>query len=134
MACRREERERWPPGPYCLAATPVAGYCRVHCSYTPLDAGARESVASDASDSFRSYIWAMREARLRPEFAHLYPGLTPGRWEPASRIAEAVLANVLLHKMGEAFVPDRLLDEAHFEFRGGADSDREARSERASDS
>src|SRR5919204_395731 len=31
----------------------------------------------------------MREARLRPEFAHLYPGLTPGRWEPASRIAAA---------------------------------------------
>ena len=44
----------------------------------------------------------MREARLRPEFAHLYPGLTPGRWEPASRIAEAVLANVLLHQMAEA--------------------------------
>src|SRR5918996_732288 len=57
----------------------------------------------------------MREARLRPEFAHLYPGLTPGRWEPASRIAEAVLANVLLHEIGEAPLADRLLDEAHFD-------------------
>jgi hypothetical protein len=75
----------------------------------------------------------MREARLRPEFAHLYPGLTPGRWEPASRIAEAVLANVLLHKMGEAPQPDRLLDEAHFEFRGGADAERASRGGRASD-
>ncbi len=76
----------------------------------------------------------MREARLRPEFAHLYPGLTPGRWEPASRIAEAVLANVLLHQMGEAPLPDRLLDEAHFEFRGGGDDEREMRGERVSDS
>ena len=76
----------------------------------------------------------MREARLRPEFTHLYPGLTPGRWEPASRIAEAVLANVLLHQMGEAPLPDRLLDEAHFEFRGGGDDEREMRGERVSDS
>jgi hypothetical protein len=76
----------------------------------------------------------MREARLRPEYAHLYPGLTPGRWEPASRIAEAVLANVLLHQMGEAPMPDRLLDEAHFEFRGGGDDEREPRGERVSDS
>ena len=49
----------------------------------------------------------MREARLRPEFAPLYPGLTPGRWEPAARIAEAVLANFLLHEMGEAPLADR---------------------------
>jgi hypothetical protein len=76
----------------------------------------------------------MREARLRPEYAHLYPGLTPGRWEPASRIAEVVLANVLLHQMGEAPMPDRLLDEAHFEFRGGGDDEREPRGERVSDS
>jgi hypothetical protein len=74
----------------------------------------------------------MREARLRPEFAHLYPGLTPGRWEPASRIAEAVLANVLLHEMGDAPLQGRL-DEAHFEFRGGAESEREPRSTRRSD-
>jgi hypothetical protein len=76
----------------------------------------------------------MREARLRPEFAPLYPGLTPGRWEPAARIAEAVLANVLLHEMGEAPLADRTLNEAHFEFRGGAEAERPARADRASDS
>jgi hypothetical protein len=76
----------------------------------------------------------MREARLRPEFASLYPGLTPGRWEPAARIAEAVLANVLLHEMGEAPLPDRTLNETHFEFRGGAETERPARADRASDS
>jgi hypothetical protein len=75
----------------------------------------------------------MREARLRPEFAHLYPGLTPGRWEPAARIAEAALANVLLQRMGEAPLQDRALDEAHFEFRGGADPERSPRGGRASD-
>ena len=64
----------------------------------------------------------------------MYPGLTPGRWEPASRIAEAVLANVMLHKLGDSPVPDRLLDEAHFEFRGEVAADRLPCGERASDS
>jgi hypothetical protein len=62
----------------------------------------------------------MREARLRPEFADLYPALTPGRWEPASRIVEAVMANLLLQEMGAGPPQDRLLPEEHFEFRGGA--------------
>ena len=76
----------------------------------------------------------MREARLRPEFAALYPGLTPGQWEPAARIAEAVLANVFLREIGDAPQPDTRLNEAHFEFRGGTESTRPARADRASDS
>jgi hypothetical protein len=60
----------------------------------------------------------MREARLRPEFAHLYPTLTPGQWEPAARIAEVVLARLLLLEISEAPIQDRVLKEEHFEFRG----------------
>lgn len=60
----------------------------------------------------------MREARLRPEFAHLYPTLTPGQWEPAARVAEAVLARLLLLEITDAPLQDRVLKEEHFEFRG----------------
>ena len=60
----------------------------------------------------------MREARLRPEYAELYPTLTPGQWEPAARVAEAVLARLLLLEISEAPVQDRVLQEEHFDFRG----------------
>ena len=60
----------------------------------------------------------MREARLRREFAHLYPTLIPGQWEPAARIAEVVLARLLLLEISEAPIQDRVLNEEHFEFRG----------------
>ena len=60
----------------------------------------------------------MREARLKPEFAELYPALTPGQWEPAAKVAEAVLARLLLLEISEAPLQDRILREEHFEFRG----------------
>jgi hypothetical protein len=62
----------------------------------------------------------MREARLRPEYAELYPELVPGQWEPAARIAEVVLARYLLQQLTDG-PPDRALNETHFEFRGGAE-------------
>jgi hypothetical protein len=75
----------------------------------------------------------MREARLREEFAHLYPELVPGQWEPAARIVQVVLARYLLQRMADAPVADRALNEAHFEFRGGADPPRFGRRQRADD-
>jgi hypothetical protein len=75
----------------------------------------------------------MREARLRPEFADLYPELTPGQWEPAARIAEVLLAKYLLQAMADAPTPDRALNEAHFEFRGEAEPSRGNLRERAAD-
>ena len=74
----------------------------------------------------------MREARLRPEFADLYPELTPGHWEPAARIAEVVLARYLLQRMTDA-PGDRALNETHFEFRGDAGPERSEAHGRAAD-
>jgi hypothetical protein len=59
-----------------------------------------------------------REARLRPEYSHLYPGVPAGVWMPAADMGAALLMAHLqlsvLPRLG-----NRLLDEHHFEFRGG---------------
>jgi hypothetical protein len=60
-----------------------------------------------------------REARLREEFAELYPGLRAGEWAPAAVIADRVLAQALL-RYGQAGVRGRALVDTHFEFRHGA--------------
>jgi len=59
-----------------------------------------------------------RETRLRSAFAHLYPELPAGVWLPASDVGAAML----LAQLKSAKTPvlgERLLDELHFEFRGG---------------
>jgi len=62
----------------------------------------------------------IREARLKPEFAHLYPALEPDRWQPAALMADQVVA-WLLRQPGQGFVaPERVLRSEHFEFRGGS--------------
>jgi hypothetical protein len=74
----------------------------------------------------------IREARLRPEFASLYPGLEPGVWLPASTIGQ----KLLLWHLATAATPqgERLMAEEHFEFRGGPGADhRDGARTRASD-
>ena|GEM_PF-2291741 len=63
---------------------------------------------------------AVREARLRPEFAHLYPPLEPGRWESAALMADRVVAWMLRQPDRGYMAPERVLRSDHFEFRGGA--------------
>ena len=74
----------------------------------------------------------VREARLRPEFASLYPGLEAGVWLPATTIGQ----KLLLWHLATAAPPqgERLMAEEHFDFRGGrsAESRNGART-RASD-
>ena len=60
----------------------------------------------------------IREARLLPQHAHRYPGLSPDRWEPAATLADRVLAGWLLRGT-TLTLRGRTLTEAHFEFRGG---------------
>jgi hypothetical protein len=60
-----------------------------------------------------------REARLRPEYVELYPGIRSGEWEPAAILADRLLADRLL-RGSDAAIRGRVLLDAHFEFRGGA--------------
>ncbi len=60
----------------------------------------------------------IREARLRPQYASLYPALEPGTWQAATAIGR----QLLLWHLTAPGPPEgeRLMSEEHFEFRGGA--------------
>jgi hypothetical protein len=62
-----------------------------------------------------------REARLKAEFAHLYPPLEPGRWEPAALMADRLVAWLVRQPNRGYVAPERVLRSEHFEFRGGMD-------------
>jgi hypothetical protein len=59
----------------------------------------------------------VRQALLRSRFAHLYPGIAPGEWQPATVMVDQVLAvrPTVSARSGDR---DRVLDGRHFEFRG----------------
>ena len=63
----------------------------------------------------------VREARLKAEFAHLYPPLEPGRWEPAAIMADRVVAWLLRQPNRGYVAPQRVLRSEHFEFQGGTE-------------
>jgi hypothetical protein len=57
-----------------------------------------------------------RQARIKWEFASLYPGIVAGEWMPAWLLAEKMVE--LARRQGSD--PDRrVCDPAHCEFRGG---------------
>ena len=58
----------------------------------------------------------IRQARLKPEYAELYPGMQAGEWVPAADAAAQVLA--MMRGANRTF-QDRLMNERHFEFQGG---------------
>ena len=58
-----------------------------------------------------------REARLKPEYTHLYPGLEPGVWYRAAWLSARQFARQPCD--GEAASIARMVDERHFDFRGG---------------
>jgi hypothetical protein len=65
---------------------------------------------------------AVREARLRAEWADLYPGVEPGVWHVAAELVPLVLRHRLQAGRGWEFTRRILLDD-HFEFRGGRPRD-----------
>jgi hypothetical protein len=58
-----------------------------------------------------------REARLKAEFAHLYPGLKPRIWYNAAWLSARQFARV--HCDGRAASIAKMVNDSHFEFRGG---------------
>ncbi|MGH7510471.1 MAG: hypothetical protein ACREMZ_13515 [Gemmatimonadales bacterium] len=60
-----------------------------------------------------------REAKLKAEYAGLYPGLTPGVWLPVEKLLHQITK--LIHKdrsKSGVITGQRLLHEEHFEYRG----------------
>jgi hypothetical protein len=60
----------------------------------------------------------VRQALLRSGFGHLYPGIPPGEWQPASVMVQQVLMSRSGSRNPVAVEVDRVLDERHFQFRG----------------
>jgi hypothetical protein len=61
---------------------------------------------------------SVREARLKPEYADEYPGLTPGAWIPATDLAQKLLERTYARRREGRHT--RTFDPTHFEFRGGS--------------
>jgi hypothetical protein len=63
-----------------------------------------------------------RQARLRPEYAVLYPGIPAEEWKPIGELLDCVAAARLRagRRSGE-LLRGRLLDDRHFDFRGGGE-------------
>lgn len=60
----------------------------------------------------------VRQALLLSAFAHLYPGIAPGEWQPAAVMANLVSASRSGARTLTLVDRDRALDERHFQFRG----------------
>jgi hypothetical protein len=60
----------------------------------------------------------VRQALLKSRFAHLYPGIPPGEWQPAAVMVDQVLALRPGMSSARAGNRARVLDGRHFEFRG----------------
>jgi hypothetical protein len=60
----------------------------------------------------------VRQALLKSEFAHLYPGIAPDEWQPAAVMVDQVLSLRSSAPRTRAGNRDRVLDGRHFDFRG----------------
>jgi hypothetical protein len=60
---------------------------------------------------------ARREARLKPQFADLYPGLRPDVWYSAAWLSARQFARTRCDGMASEIAA--VLSDQHFDFRGG---------------
>lgn len=62
-----------------------------------------------------------REARLRNDFAHLYPGINASAWTPVEILINRVVTLLYGEPTNSGRITGaRLLREDHFEFRGAS--------------
>lgn len=76
---------------------------------------------------------SIREARLRPEHAATYPGVPAGEWVAAATLARQILVGLVPHEGRPPLINARLMNDQHFEFRGGERAPRAVRHSRAHD-
>jgi hypothetical protein len=63
-----------------------------------------------------------RQARLRPEYGTLYPGVPANEWRPIGELLDCVAsARLRTGRRSGELLSGRPLDDRHFEFRGGGD-------------
>jgi hypothetical protein len=63
-----------------------------------------------------------RQARLRQEYATLYPGVPSNEWRPVGELLDCVAsARLQSGRHSGELLRGRFLDDRHFEFRGGGD-------------
>ena len=60
----------------------------------------------------------VRQALLLSAYAHLYPGIAPGEWQPAAVMTSLVLGSRSGARTVTMVDRERVLDERHFQFRG----------------
>lgn len=60
----------------------------------------------------------VRQALLKSAYAHLYPGIPPGEWQPAAVMADMVTSLRAGPRTHNSQPRDRVLNERHFQFRG----------------
>jgi hypothetical protein len=115
--CGPRERPLRPPGAHMyrhfrpLTRLPLADQGLTHLTRLYSRAAAATSSPSAPIPGPR------RLARLRPEFADSYPGVTPNQWEPAAELADRVGSALARQPAWDQPMPGRALSSEHFDFR-----------------
>ena len=95
----------------------------------PAGARLRPPVPSSAAAVLPAYALAVyigsmrgargRQARLKPEYAKLYPGIKPGVWTPVEKLLRQVTDLIHQDRSRSGIITGhRLLHDNHFEWRG----------------
>ena len=112
--------KRWPPEPYCLAATPGTGYCRVYCPSDALGCGTGEKgCARRTRRSSRARFGPCAKLDFDPNSPTCIRASRPGAGSRRHGSPRPCWPTCCCTRWARRPCPTALLNEAHFEFRGG---------------